>query len=264
MLLREDAHGVIAIGQPSHAWISGQIARAWGNERFGRFEPREEVCLAAEQHDAGMAAWDRSPGLNPDTGLPYSFIQMPLSAHLQAWREGPKRILAQSRYAALLVSMHGWRLYLQRDLDKLPRADADAVRAYMDEQRDFQEDLLATLRDDEIAASHADPELVARNSDLLWTWDFLSLALCLGWAPCRVRDVPDAGGWVEMHVLAGSEPGRVTLDPWPFATSSVKVCCEGQRLSGRYETDEALSEALEWAPWETVEFELVEPGATAT
>src|SRR5947209_5990721 len=155
MLLREDARGVIAIGQPSHAWISGQLARAWGNDRFGQPEPREEVCLAAEQHDTGMAAWDRSPALNPDTGLPYSFIQMPLSAHLQAWREGPWRILSQSRYAALLVSMHGWRLYLQRDLGKLAQADADAVRAYMDQQRGFQEDLLATLRDDEITAAHA-------------------------------------------------------------------------------------------------------------
>jgi hypothetical protein len=160
--------------------------------------------------------------------------------------------------------MHGWRLYLQRDLGKLAQADADAVRAYMDEQRGFQEDLLATLRDDEITAPHADPELVAHNSDLLWTWDFLSLALCLDWAPCTARGVPDAGGRVEMRVLAASKHGRVTLDPWPFATSSITVRCEGQRLSGRYETERALHAALASAPWEAVEFELVEPGATAS
>ncbi len=58
MVLRRDEHGVLAIGQASHAWISGQMARAWGNEQFGPLEPYEEVCLAAEQHDVGMAAWD--------------------------------------------------------------------------------------------------------------------------------------------------------------------------------------------------------------
>ena len=31
MLLREDGGAVLAIGQTSHAWISGQLARAWGN-----------------------------------------------------------------------------------------------------------------------------------------------------------------------------------------------------------------------------------------
>jgi hypothetical protein len=79
-----------------------------------------------------------------------------------------------------------------------------------------------------------------------------------------VRGVPDAGGRVEMRVLAASEPGRTTLDPWPFATSSVTVRCEGQRLSGRYETERALHAALASAPWETVDFELVEPGVTAS
>jgi hypothetical protein len=56
VLHRADPEGLIVIGQPAHAWVSGQIARAWGNERFGHFEPWEDVCLAAEQHDLGMAA----------------------------------------------------------------------------------------------------------------------------------------------------------------------------------------------------------------
>src|SRR2546429_8619389 len=77
MLHREDETGLILIGQPAHAWVSGQLARAWGNERFGRFEPWEEVCLAAEQHDIGMAAWDAAPELNEASGLPYSFRELP-------------------------------------------------------------------------------------------------------------------------------------------------------------------------------------------
>ena len=56
MLLRDD----VCIGQPAHAWISGQLARNWARDPV---EPWEEVCLAAEQHDVGMAGWDRPPAI---------------------------------------------------------------------------------------------------------------------------------------------------------------------------------------------------------
>jgi hypothetical protein len=55
VLLVDHPQGKVAVAQPAHAWISGQLARAWGNERFGAVEPLSEVCLAAEQHDVGMA-----------------------------------------------------------------------------------------------------------------------------------------------------------------------------------------------------------------
>jgi hypothetical protein len=43
VLLRDGDGDVLAIGQQSHAWISGQLARAWGNDRFPVPEPWEEV-----------------------------------------------------------------------------------------------------------------------------------------------------------------------------------------------------------------------------
>jgi hypothetical protein len=53
MQYRQEKHGKIAITQPTYAWLSGQLARAWGNIRFGEVAPWEEVCLGAEQHDVG-------------------------------------------------------------------------------------------------------------------------------------------------------------------------------------------------------------------
>ena len=47
MLYREESGDRIAISQPAHAWLCGQLARAWGNELFGEVTPLEEVCLAA-------------------------------------------------------------------------------------------------------------------------------------------------------------------------------------------------------------------------
>ena len=256
MLVRHDSRGAVVIGQPSHAWLSGQLARAWGNERFGAVEPFEEVCLAAEQHDIGMAMWDLEPVRNPESGLPASFLQMAIPDHVELWTLAPRRLLRQSRYAALLVSLHGARLYAKRDLSPLPAAERSLVVEFLEGQRRLQHDLLETLRaDPKTAPSAADP-LVARNSGLIGTWDTLSLALCLGYAPYTVKGVPSAGSPAELALSDTDQSGRLSVEPWPFRADSLVVHCEGQRLDGTYTDDAAMNDALARAPWERLEFEL--------
>jgi Protein of unknown function (DUF3891) len=262
VLLRRDERGQLAIGQPSHAWVSGQLARAWGNERFGGVAPYEEVCLAAEQHDIGMAGWDLRPTRNPATGLPHSFMEMPLDVHLELWRAGPRRLLRQSRYAALLVSMHGVRLYKLRDLSKLPPDEASRVREFFEEHGRFQRELLSSLRADPATTATASPELVARNSDLIWTWDSLSLGICLDWAPTTLERVPAAESPVDVSLSPGRRAHELILDPWPLSRKSLTVQCEGQRLGSGVETDDALRRLLAEAPWETLEFTLL-PSASS-
>jgi hypothetical protein len=247
MLLREDERGVLAIGQPSHAWLSGQLAQAWGNERFGRVEPFEEVSLAAAQHDVGWMPLDIAPSLNRETGLPYSFLETPLDVHLRLWTEGTASLLSQSRYATWLVSRHGSRLYERRDLSKLSEADASAVRRFLEEQRDLQEGLAAALG--------ADPAQLERNSLLIWTWDYLSLALCLNWNPATARGAPTADGPVDIAV-ASTGDGRACLDPWPLKVAELTVRTEGRRLSGRFEDEHDLRQSFAGAPWETLEVRL--------
>jgi Protein of unknown function (DUF3891) len=225
MLLRPDGDAVVCIGQPAHAFLSGQLAAAWQP----RPEPFEEVVLAATQHDAGMADWDASPELNESTGLPQSFMEMSLDTHLRLWSHAPHRVLPQSRYAALLVSMHGTALYEMRDLSKLD--DPSRVTRYLDEQRELQHRL----------GSDLDREQLRRNQKLVWAWDFLSLGLCLGWDDASVN------GLTLYHD---------TIEPWPFATETIALHTDGRRLGGRYETREHLHAALDAAPWLTLGFEL--------
>jgi hypothetical protein len=255
MVLRPDGDAVIAIGQPAHAWLSGQLARAWGNERFGAVEPWEEVCLGAEQHDVGMAAWDAQPALNPETGRPRAFTELDLDTHLALWSEAAGRVLPQSRYAALLVSLHGTALQRRRDLTRLEPAAADAVRAFLAAQRTLQDELLAALRADPGTAAAAADERVRRNQRLVWTWDSLSLGLLLDWWPYALEAVPAADGTLDVAVRAGAG-GAVALDPWPFAAPRVVVRCEGRRLAGRYGDEAAMRAALAASPWVTLEFEL--------
>lgn len=261
MVLRRDGDSTLAIGQPAHAWLSGQLARAWGNDRFAAPDPWEEVCLAAEQHDAGMADWDADPTLNPQTGLPYSFMEMPLDVHARLWSEAWMRVLPQSRYAAVLVSMHGESLYEMRDTERMEEREAGVVRGLIEGQREVQERLVASLRADPEAADAASDDALARNRRLIWIWDAFSLALCLDWAPHTLRGVPVHGAErVDVELTPAGER-RVAVEPWPFRGRSLGVRCEGRRLAGGFADDGELRAALREAEWVTLGFELVDGAA---
>jgi len=250
MLIRPDGTGVVVvIGQASHAWLSGQLARAWGNDRFGAPAPREEVCLAAEQHDVGMAERDLAPRLHPSEGRPLSFMEMALEDHLRLWSTAPDKLLTQSAYAALLVSMHGTALYERRDVDRLPSAQAGAVRDYFSREAARQERLIALLG--------ADREQARRNQRLLFCWDGMSLALCLRWDDFVAEGVPTSGGARADVAVEPVAEGRYAVDPWPFAPGEVTVRCEGRRLAGKAASEAELHSALEEAPPQTLAFTLV-------
>lgn len=235
MILRPDGDGLLAIGQASHAWLSGQLARAW----TPRPEPFEEVCLGALQHDIGMAEWDLRPQRHPETGLPVQFYELDRRTHLALWTAAPTKVLSQSRYAALLVSLHGTGLYERFP----PKTDdpeiAHAVEEYLTGQRALQEALAAELG--------ASAEELTRNQALLALWDGLSLALCQARLPYATQSV----------TLDRAPEGGETysLDPWPFgadrATFEVRV--EGRRLErAPYPDEAALHAALDRAPVLTV------------
>jgi hypothetical protein len=247
MLLRPDGDAVVTIGQASHAWVSGQLARAWGNERVPAPAPREEVCLGAEQHDVGMARWDLAPELNPRTGRPFRFYEMPRRTHVALWSAAAENLLTQSRYAALRVSLHGTGLY-----ERFPPREDDPeilalVRDYLERQRALQERLAAELG--------AGRDELRRNQALLAAWDDLSLALCHDTPEREVPDVPAAGGTTSALRLTRHDDHH-TLDPWPFTRGEVRLRCEGRRLEGRFEDEPALHAALDRAPHVDLRFTL--------
>jgi Protein of unknown function (DUF3891) len=245
VLHRQTPSGTVVIGQPAHAWVSGQLARAWA----AAFEPREEVCLAAEQHDIAWTVWERAPELDPETGLPYTFSALPRLRRLELWSGAATLLLPQSRYAALLVSLHGTLL-----VERFPPGGDDEVQRalvdYLERERDFQALVLETLRGDARYGAHATPEAVDRNRDLIFDWDGLSLALLHG-----VEGEKRAGG----HQLAAvdGDPTRVAVSPWPFHDDQVTIACDGRVLAGRFGDERELRRGLAKAPWATIVTRLV-------
>lgn len=233
MLVRREGACALVIGQLSHAWLAGQLARAWGNPHFGLVDWHEEVALGAEQHDIGWATFDLEPRLDADTGLPQSFLDTEVSDHLAIWSGAPDRLMSQSARAALIVSLHGSSLSALRARND--PAHADLLKAHVEEERERQARLCAAL-----GVSAAQRERIRRQ---MWAWDALSLALCNAWTPFSLNDVPAAKG-LDTIELISHEDGTATLDPWPFAADRVVVGCEARRLDGGCTDEAQMREAL--------------------
>jgi hypothetical protein len=247
MLFRDGPNGSIAIAQPSHAWLSGQIMRAWGNAEFGTVAPYEDVCLGAEQHDIGWLEWERAPTLNPATGRPHGFRELGVAAHTAIWRRGTDLALAFGRFPALLVSLHGSGLYASF---AGAVADTAIVQEFLSGQLAIQQRLLASLRSDQRLGEFCDPAVIERNRRLVRTADRMSIAICTGMQdlavrtedPRRgvVRQVPTADGETEIHLQAiAGDLRKIAVSPWPFAAAQVRVVCEGTALPLRRFDDAA-------------------------
>ena len=144
--------------------MCAQIARAWGNDAFGGFEPRPAVELAAERHELGMEG--ERPLLNPATGLPKDFDDLSHAEHLPLQFAGPERLAEIEPYAGLLASLHHESFYRRTSplavLTRDGRLERDALRR----SAALQARLRQELRPDEAQ--------VERNRRLVRYWDGLT------------------------------------------------------------------------------------------
>jgi len=247
MMFRETGNTVIAIPQPSHAWLSGQAIRAWGNAEFGHVSPFEDVCLGAEQHDIGWLNWEQSPTLNTQTGRPHSFRELDVAKHTKLWRQGSAMAMVLGRYPALLVSLHGSNLYRNFDFSDADAAASAVVTKFLQDQAVLQQALCDSLADDHGYAEHVSPATLQRNRLLVSAVDRLSIAVCTALRDAAVRSdtaqeglirtVPTARGTADLHIIALDAGTRFTVRPWPFSTMSVRLVCEGIELPQKWFTD---------------------------
>jgi len=259
MLLRETKDGYVAVSQPAHAWVSGQLASAWGNDRFGQVEPREEVCLAAEQHDIGWLNWEADPDLNPQTGKPRTFMELPTLQHVAVWETAGPDALVYGPYVALLVSMHGTNLYQRHDFSRDSDEEAAAARRFIANGAGFEDRMLRLLTQEQYYSRFSEPALIAQNSRLIAVWDAMSLMLCGGLRATReITNVPTANAATSIKLNPDSATsGSIVVDPWPFAGDSLQLTVTGRRLNDTFSKQVEMRAALDAAPWRVFRLSLV-------
>jgi Protein of unknown function (DUF3891) len=188
---------------------------------------------------------------------------MPRQLHVQLWSQAARHVLPQGRYAALLVSLHGTRLYQRYDAANDLPENARAVQRYLERERAFQEELLASLRSDPHYRPYATEEVVARNQRLVGVWDALSLAICFGRkSPQSWQQVPTATSTTTLTLTArDDDPTQLMITPWPFRRQQVALVYERRYLAETFSNEAEMREALKHAPWVTLQTVLV-PGET--
>ena len=232
MLFRTEPSGVLAISQPTHAWISGQILRAW-HEALS-----EPLLLTGEQHDIGWLDWETVPTFNHETGRPHLFREIGAAVHSPMWRQGVERALgAWGAHVAVLVSRHGGVIYRRyTDRHRIGEADAAAAQTYLETQAPLEAAWAKTLGLD-AAALQKQTTLVALS-------DTLSLALCGELKTPIGVEAPDARGGTETLRLIErpGHPFHFVLSPWPFRKDVLNVEGEARPLpaTGRFDNEAAM------------------------
>ncbi|PSM49949.1 DUF3891 domain-containing protein [Chroococcidiopsis sp. CCALA 051] len=251
MLHRQTPTGIIAIAQPTHAWIAGCLAQAWGNQDFGTFAPKAEVCLGAAIHDIGWVFWENEPTLNLQTGYPHNFMELPSEISVKIW-SGVKHLTSSyGRYAALLVSLHGTGLFERfRKWENSPES-TQLVEAYLQQEYAYQKQLVNYLQNDSYYANHTTPEVIQRNRKLVAIWDLLSLALCMGLREERqFHDIPTASGEMTLTLIPVDDNfDKIKVEPWAFERDEVKLNYDGRVLNEKFTDETQMRQALANAEW---------------
>ncbi len=213
----------LCISQVHHSAMTGELARLW-NEAFMPLPSNvADIVLAAGLHDIGWQDWEENPPLNPETGHPYDFLQMPKFDHLDIWQKGYIHTHPFGRLISLLVFRHNTYLAEQQPIEGLSSEKQKAYQVFFQTSKALKNDLIASLRKHD-GLNPTDNELNLMNSFILF-WDYLSLRMCMG-AERNPFGLPPELNHVKFELIPGKLEEEFILDPWPFNTHEIIWNCE--------------------------------------
>ncbi len=255
---RQPNNELVLIGQTDHSRLVGQLAAHWGNDNFETPDPYGSMVRAATFHDYGWLRYETGPLINPHTGEPYQFLQLPLgSTQLESYQWSLDWLAGIDRYAGLIINMHRTGLWKNR-YDTIKHPTGYNLREMSPEVRDF-------IQRNE---SRQERERRSWDADKLWTnyrlmqvWDQLGLYFC-----CQdlyedyIEPVPvgysgNAGIRLSMKPAG---PGQAAFEPYPFDVRPCRVQIACKRLPRTsFENLEAFQRAYFQADNELLRFELL-------
>lgn len=243
------------VEQVEHGRVAGELAAAWGNDRFETPTPGSPVRTAAARHDEGWRAWDARVLFHELERRPLHFLEIDAREHVRLYRQGVERVALGDVYAGVLVGMHWTGLYRGRWSAPGARGRLDLGddgRAAQDAAVDAEERRWIEAK--RLAWTAAEPRTAFEtrlwhNYELLQLWDLLSLYLCVmprqpvaaepgparPWGPQlaalehSAEDVllppvrTNPFGPVERITVGVRRPGVLWLDPYPFDRPGVTV-----------------------------------------
>lgn len=251
MIRRHRGHNWLLIPQHEHARLAGEVATAWGNAATPPLPLAEPLLAAIFQHDQGWIEWERNPTVDPATGIPREFTEMPLPVSAAIWEKSIARCAGDSAWGGLWVSRHFcWLGQRGRDAHLDHEEEVADMDRFLATQQELQEGWRQMLR-----GSYREQELAHHEEfgfRALQFFDALSLWLCCTEQP-DPKELPFPTG--QTYRLAVGEEGRISLSPGPLRNSPLTLQGTGLRIPAqelpsdaeyRQVLATALPEKLEW------------------
>ena len=262
MIRREEASDFLLITQHDHALLAGELAEAFGNERFAPPQPRDSAIRGISLHDCGWPLHDDEPTLSRE-GKPLDVFESTPQIALKVWTASADRAAQQDPYAGLLVSLHVLSLSVfattqapfaheKWDLENGP--DKFALTKFQHREIERQEKLRMQLglRTDR-PTHHKQPQEVTQKKEdqltfnfrLLQAMDLISLCACCTKPPASwTQDLYDRLGGTTLRLALARDGNDVTVDPWPFSRDAIELKIPVTRIpSQSYATVEDLRAA---------------------
>jgi hypothetical protein len=238
-----EPHFVITMAE--HTEMCGQLARAFGNDRFERLDPFEEAVYVVENHDRGWDGYDANPGLDPVTHLPYIMARTPIADAVKTNVGSPDFNEAHHPYCGLLSSMHSVGLYNGRygfsqfvirtqttTSLSVPEPCRPLVDAMVEHELARQARLRSTLTQSAAGRSWIEQQHLFQNYKQLQFFDTLSIYF-------HLRHASERGDQVYVHVpmsrdvdatitLKKVDERVYSLDPFPFASDRLRLVSRGR------------------------------------
>jgi hypothetical protein len=253
MIRRSDNTGGVErwvlISQVEHARLSGRLAEAWSGGGLAPLNPHAEMVAAITHHDDGWAAWEVAPKVDPHTGRPLDFTEMPLTDSLAIWRESIGRAADLGPLAAYMVSGH-FSALLERFPDRW-KSEAtlqSLATGFLDEQRAERAHWLTAYQ--KVSGQQGD-RATAEGVAWLQMFDAISLWLCCGErSQSEPFSMPD-GASLTFRPVNGSYDLEVT--PWPYREATLKLEVVGRSVPAMHYanpsdlvTAAAAAKTLKW------------------
>lgn len=225
-----------------HTAFAGELARAFGNDRFEPVQPRDEMLYVVDHHDEGWVEFDRDPGRDPDTGLPWHLIHTPRDITLETGKRSPAFNAAHHPYAGLLASMHIWGLYNGRYgysdqvlINQIPEDYRPRFEAMLDGQLAHQEALKQELREDPATAPWVEDGHLFQNYKQLQFFDTLALYFHCNAAARRQQTdflhVPMTAAADTTVTVTPVDAETYAFDPFPWREDGVELSFQGRYMS---------------------------------
>ena len=253
MIRRDDGDGWLLISQVEHARLAGEIAAAWGNGTVPAPPHPEWLISAVRDHDEGWRAWELAPRIDPSTGRPRDFTEMPMREATVIWTRSIADCCKQP-FCSLWVSRHFCHLAEQARESRGDKPDeVAAIDRFLQQQRSVQ-----ACEEQALAPRFGPGEFVPLADEgfrFLQFFDRLSLWLC-----CAPRTQPEEFLVPRFGSIrfVPDTPRLLRAEPFPLSVDSLELRVPAKRIAAQRLADDAeLRAALSHARTEELRWTIM-------